>query len=418
MKSESLLECVRQEVDLDVEIARTEPDYIVYKPATDSADAGDTGNEHFLVFECADGHLGCIWTQSTKEGETDQKLVFARSTDQGIAWSAPETIACPMASWGFPMVAASGRIYVLYNKHIGVNDLFTHTTGLMAGIYSDDNGVTWSGEQIIAMPQSKWDNPAPDIPANWIVWQKPQRLSHGKYFVGFTRWVSVEKRNPPPINSWIAAEAVVEFMRFENLDDDPEPRDIAITFIASDDKALRVGFPGHPDVSVVQEPSIVKLPDDRLFCVMRTSAGSPYYSISSDAGFSWSAPEKLRYSDHGEALLHPLSPCPIYPIGKDKYILLFHNNDGNFGQWKPVDSLYNRRPVYMAVGTFSPESVQPIKFSKETELMDNQGVKIGPGGRADLAMYASTTATDKGLILWYPERKFFLLGKKIELVES
>ena len=33
--------------------------------------------------------------------------------------------------------------------------------------------------------------------------------------------------------------------------------------------------------------------------------------------------------------------------------------------------------------------------------------------RADLAMYASTTPTDDGLILWYPERKFFLLGKRI-----
>ena len=26
-------------------------------------------------------------------------------------------------------------------------------------------------------------------------------------------------------------------------------------------------------------------------------------------------------------------------------------------------------------------------------------------------MYASTTPTDDGLILWYPERKFFLLGR-------
>lgn len=405
-----------QVTDLDAEIKRTNPDYIVFRPTNEDPKAGNTGNEHFLVFECANNTLGAVWTQSTQEGADNQKLVFARSGDNGKTWYSPVTIAGPMASWGFPMVAKSGRIYVLYNKHIGVNDLFTHTTGLMAGIYSDDHGKSWSSEQIIEMRRSKWDNPDPNIPANWIVWQKPQRLSEGKYFVGFTRWVSPEKRNPPPIESWIAAEAVVEFMRFENIDDNPQPKDIDITFIATDDNALRVGFPDHPEVSVVQEPSIVKLPDDRLFCVMRTSTGNPYYSISADAGFSWSEPEILRYSDNGSPLLQPLSPCPVYQISKDKYILLFHNNNGYFEQWTPTDTMYNRHPVYMATGTFCPSAKQPVQFAEETELMDNQGVEIGPGRRADLAMYSSTTAIENGLILWYPERKFFLLGKKIELV--
>jgi hypothetical protein len=29
-------------------------------------------------------------------------------------------------------------------------------------------------------------------------------------------------------------------------------------------------------------------------------------------------------------------------------------------------------------------------------------------------MYASTTRTDDGHILWYPDRKFFLLGKRVQ----
>jgi hypothetical protein len=46
--------------------------------------------------------------------------------------------------------------------------------------------------------------------------------------------------------------------------------------------------------------------------------------------------------------------------------------------------------------------------------MDNQGVRIGFGkGRADLAMYASLTIRNGRRILWYPDRKFFLLGKII-----
>ncbi len=42
--------------------------------------------------------------------------------------------------------------------------------------------------------------------------------------------------------------------------------------------------------------------------------------------------------------------------------------------------------------------------------MDNGGVSIL---RKDLAMYASVTPDEEGLVLWYPDRKFFLLGRRL-----
>ena len=46
--------------------------------------------------------------------------------------------------------------------------------------------------------------------------------------------------------------------------------------------------------------------------------------------------------------------------------------------------------------------------------MDNDGVAIGyRGGRRDLAMYASLTIRNGNVVLWYPDRKFFLLGRRI-----
>lgn len=46
--------------------------------------------------------------------------------------------------------------------------------------------------------------------------------------------------------------------------------------------------------------------------------------------------------------------------------------------------------------------------------MDNGGTPLGyGGGRVDLAMCASFTSRDGNHVLWYPERKFFLLGKRI-----
>jgi hypothetical protein len=48
--------------------------------------------------------------------------------------------------------------------------------------------------------------------------------------------------------------------------------------------------------------------------------------------------------------------------------------------------------------------------------MDHDGTNLGkPGtkGRQDLALYSSFTVHDGKAVLWYPERKFFLLGRVI-----
>jgi len=408
-------------IDLQTELRRTAPDYVVYVPGSLDGSTHDTGNEHFMVFDGPDGQLKALWTQSTFEGMPDQRIVFTESCDGGHTWAPIRVIAGPvppatggMASWAFPMLSRSGRLYVLYSRHIGVNDVFTHTTGLMAGIYSDDAGRTWSPEALVAMRRSKLDHPDPAVPANWIVWQRPRRLSEGKYFAGFTRWVSAAVRHPPPDDHWTAHEAVVEFMRFENLDDDPPVERLEISWYCCDEAALRVGYPGHPQVSALQEPSTVLLPDGRLFTVMRTVRGSPYFSVSSDAGRTWSRPRVLRYYDGGPRVRHPCSPCPIYELGAGRYVFFYHNHDGNFGPWTPRDTLHHRRPVWFSLGEFRPGARQPIWFSGPRFLMDNGGVPLGYGaGRVDLAMYASLTVTDEVAVLWYPDRKFFLLGRRL-----
>jgi hypothetical protein len=405
--------------DLQTELRRTEPDFVVYVPRSADGSTHDTGNEHFLVFDGPDGSLMAVWTQSTREGRADQRIVFSRSEDEGATWAPPRTLAGPppgseggLASWGFPMVARSGRIYVVFNQHVGRFDTFFHTTGRMAGLYSDDAGRTWSEPAVVPMPRSPYDNPDPAYPSNWIVWQKPERLSHGRHFAGFTRWVSSAVRHPPPMDCWFAKESVVEFMRFENLDEDPEPRELEVAYFCGGDAALRVGFPGHPEVSVAQEPSLAPLPDGRLFASLRTATGHPYYTVSDDAGETWRPPEVLRQHDGGPPFLHPCSPCPMYPLGDGRYVFLHHGHDGHFRQWGPTDTQFHRRPILTAVGTFRPDDRQPVAFGPARFLMDHTGVPLGAdGGRCDLAMYASVTRRGGRTVLWYPDRKFFLLGR-------
>jgi hypothetical protein len=413
---------------MKTELGVTKPDFVVFVPGVTDTNVSDTGNEHFLVFDGPAGSLMAVWTQSSAESQPDQHIAFARSTDEGKTWSPPRIIAGPkkpgdghMASWGYPLVSKSGRIYVLYSQHIGKSDNFVHHTGWLHGIRSDDNGQTWSRPRNIPLARSLRDNPDTNMPPNMLCWQKPLRLGKdGKYFAGFTRWTSFAvKKNPT--KSWISADARVEFMRFENVDDNPAVQDLKISWFAANEKALAVPFPGHPEVSACQEPTVVKLPDGRLFCVMRTASGSPFWSLSADVGETWTQPRRLLRQDGGEPLPHPLSPCPMYDVGGNtagsgRYVLFIHNHDGHYQGYGPTDSGFHRRPVCLVPGRFRPGADQPVWFDEPKFFMDHKGVSLGkPGtaGRLDLALYSSFTVRQGQAVLWYPERKFFLLGRKI-----
>lgn len=410
------------------ELHVTKPDFTVFVPSVIDTSVTDTGNEHFLVFDGPGGSLMAVWTQSSAETQPDQHIAFAQSQDKGRTWTKPRVIAGPrkpgdghMASWGYPLVSKSGRIYVLYSQHIGKFDNFPHHTGWLHGIFSDDNGQTWSTPQNIPVARSIRDNPDTNMPPNMLCWQKPLRLGkEGKYFAGFTRWTSFAVTKNPT-KSWISADSHVEFMRFENVDDNPPVAGLRISWIAADDQALSVPFPGHGEVSACQEPTVVKLPDGRLFCVMRTASGSPFWSVSTNLGENWSAPRRLLRRDGGEPIRQPLSPCPMYDLGGNtagsgQYALFIHNHDGHYQGYGPTDTSFHRRPIYLVLGRYQPGASQPVWFDEPKFFMDHRGVSLGkPGtpGRLDLALYSSFTVLEGKPVLWYPDRKFFLLGRII-----
>ena len=73
----------------------------------------------------------------------------------------------------------------------------------------------------------------------------------------------------------------------------------------------------------------------------------------------------------------------------------------------------NRRPSFAALGEYRPHAEQPIWFSESKLFMDNDGVKFGPRQGIDIGVYPSFTTRDGNNVLWHPERKFFLLGKRV-----
>ena len=279
-----------------------------------------------------------------------------------------------MANWAFPMVSKSGRIYVIYNAYQGVKGWIAFHTGTMAGIYSDDLGASWSAPQEIPMPDSPYDDPGCGIPPEWIVWQKPMRDLSGGYFVGYSHWLKPAAAYLKEVKDWTEIESVVEFMRFTNIDADPQPRDLAVRYSAPE-HALRAPHRTHPLMSVLQEPSIVRLPDQRLFCVMRSCSGYIWWSQSRDDGETWCSARPLLYQDHGRPLLNPVSPDPIYPLSDGRYIILYHNNPGGTGAGGHNDAT-PREPLFLSVGEYRPAADQPVWFSEPRLLMATEGYDI------------------------------------------
>ena len=97
------------------------------------------------------------------------------------------------------------------------------------------------------------------------------------------------------------------------------------------------------------------------------------------------------------------------------YALFTHGHDGHYGGYGPLDSSYHRRPILLHRGHYVPGGDQPVRFDDPEPFMDHRGVGLGPPGRPryDLALYSSLTVRDGTPVLWYPDRKYFLLGRRL-----
>lgn len=387
------------------EYLRTGADIQVYLPH--HPDGCDQDNEHFLVFPAPSGKkLLAVWTQSSVEGRGDNHLVISES-ENGVDWQEPRVLSgCfpgredVQASWGFPIVTRSGRMYLFCAQGKQMNPE-------LLCMYSDDEGKTFSVPTIIPFPDYEGDG-------NWIVWQLPMRMSDGAYLAVCTIFFGAAVTP----GNWTHTESRSYLLAFDNLDEDPEPADIHITWRT--EKPVCVPDPLIEGMSVSQEPAIVELPDGRIWMQVRTMQDAPYWAISQDGGRNFSEPKPMMYAD-GTPVLHPLSPCPIYEYQKGKYFILVHQNPGiRLGfdhhelDWKCNYSNFIRNPAYICLAEYDEHGEQPLKIGAPVKLLDSGDVAVGPKQTAETGTYTSFTQWRGESILWYPDRKFYLLGKRLE----
>ena len=376
-------------------------DFLVYDPKMPQkyeeckpTDFGDRYNCHFqVIYDAKRKAYFAFWTQATNEKTaTDMHIAFSKSTDLEAGWTEPivlggnerQSESRPMAYWQQPMLSKKGRLYCLWNQQVGTNRCHY---GVMRGRYSDDAGEHWSpAEDAAAWPTNvlrRWGMPA-DTPPHWCIWQRPLRFGPDNSF-----YVSVTH-----------GSCRVGFLNYTNIDENPEIPDIGFRFFhATSDTYLK----GPKGGSCCEEASIVKLPDGRLFALLRSRMGHPLWTQSRDGGCTWQAPRPLE-KPNGEKFLHCCSPCPMYDwkgceAGSGTYFALIHNTYDFKKKNQP------RGPLYLIAGTFDPTGEQPVRFS-EPKLFAPR-----PNGNA---FYASYTVDENGVgILWFCDMKRWLLGRKI-----
>ena len=403
---------------------RTDPDLVVHIPAEPPRDP--EAADHVLVDYTPGGDLLAVWTMATKPDRSDFNVVTARSTDGGVNWTRPEPVHPPgpkpgrVSQFGFPVISRNGRIYVFYNRTTGTG---RPSAANLRCRYSDDDGYTWTeGGVEIPYRRTRFDHPDPGIAATCIVWQKPTRDAKDRPIVPFTRTTHpyvLTEVNADHMGGYVdMGECRCEFLRFDNIDDNPDPKDVKLTWLPDDaDELISVPYSFEPHKSLgytfCQEPGLVLLPDGRLFTEMRTANGNIWYTVSDDDGHTWRPTEVLRYRDGGDPVLNPIAPSPMFSLEDGRYILFLQNHDGfGYGGRGPLD-LNSRRPQFLAVGEYRPDAHQPVWFSEPLFLFDTQKIGVFPLNFMWLSMYASFTEREGRRVFWYTDRKIFVLGRYI-----
>lgn len=395
---------------------RTNPDLLVYIP--EKPGGPDHTNQHFNVAATPGGASLATWTTGTRESAPDQRVVLSRSTDRGKNWSAPEVLDGPkpddppgtgLASWQF-LIVGPQRLWCFYNKNIGIDDARTADTGVLRGRYSDDDGITWRKTFDYPIASNAISHPDPKIPPTWIVYQNPSITPEGHVLAGFTRWAS--NAVDPGIGMFERASEIC-FLRFENILTEMDPEKLIVTTWPKSPRGLSVPNPFRTGINTAQEPTVQAFSDGRLIVLMRTLRGRICYALSGDDGRTWDEPRPLRYAPGGKPLLHPMAPCPLYKLKDGRYLLVFYNNDGSgHGGRGPTDSINVRNPAYITIGREVADRDHPIRFGPPKLFASTDWTPIsGTDTGTQVATYCSLVEDGGERILFYPDRKHFLLGR-------
>ena len=128
------------------------------------------------------------------------------------------------------------------------------------------------------------------------------------------------------------------FFASDNILAEPDPTRVHWQMLPDGEHGLRDERFG----SVQEEHNIVPLANGDLYCIYRTTTGSPCQAYSRDGGHTWTTPEHATYSPGGRKIKHPRACPKIWRTAEGKFLLWFHNHGGT--------TFEGRNPAWIAGG--------------------------------------------------------------------
>jgi Neuraminidase (sialidase) len=248
----------------------------------------------------------------------------------------------PRNSEGDFIQLKDGRILFVYSHYYGESSS-DHATAFLAGRYSEDQGNTWTQEDVEILPNEGGMNVMSvsllrlqndDIAMFYLrkndtddcipymriskdeakTWSEPTAVitdNEGYFVLNNDRVIQLEDgtlmlavaKHAGPGMEWSGGANVYSYSSTDN----------GQTWKSSQQVPNPTGI-------VLQEPGLVELKDGSLLMVIRTNAGVQCYSYSEDKGETWSAVEK-------STLVSPVSPATIERIpGTGDLLAVWNNN--------------------------------------------------------------------------------------------
>ncbi len=283
----------------------------------------------------------------------------------------------PRNSEGDFIQLEDGRILLVYTHFVGGGA--DHSAAHLAGRYSSDGGRTWTGEDVVIVPNEGGQN---------VMSVSLLRLADGRIALFYARKNSITDCRPylrfsdDEAQTWseptlciddelgyyvLNNDRVVQLktgrlivpVALHNTPQYEKPDwDGMIMCYLSDDaggswrrsKSRLVGKTPDGKRVTLQEPGVIELKDGRLMMFCRTRSGCQYLSFSEDQGDTWS---EFKPSN----IISPCSPASIERIPKTGDLLLVWNNH------EKVDDAHRgkRTPYNVAISGDEGRTWQHVK---------------------------------------------------------
>ena len=239
--------------------------------------AGAGGHEQFPdVCRLPDGRLLCVFNAGyahvsppTAQYPLGGRISFATSSDEGRTWSAEQTLYDSAADDRDPSVTrlSTGRLLCTFFDYLG---------GVSAGtllLVSDDGGTIWDGPTNIA-PGYYVSSPVRELPSGRLVlglyWQEPSTAFGAVILSDDQGDTWSEVIDIDPAGSWLDAET-----------------------------------------------DVIRRLDGTLYAIQRNSGfHSMKWTVSSDAGETWSVSQDIGFGGHSPYLHRPSSDTNVILLGE------------------------------------------------------------------------------------------------------